>query len=344
MPVRKIHRLFLLGGSIFLFAVTGCNPDTKLTPAFKDYRGNGSGEEIEGVERHDPFATLRLVTNAPSLSIKAYTNFSTAWINAATVRVWVDGKEAKFFHLKSTGEETLELPLPGPGKHQVDLVEGTQMNEGEYSAHSFTSIRQVATPAGYHTRVVTPTKAAVGIVAFTDSRGLGGGYEDGSIYAWPVQLARGKGADVYLTGYCSLQAGAHLATLAGRKRITDEIAQRLHGYAHQRVYCQVGVNDYSYATYTPVQLQRYLRDWLTGLRKALPGAKVYLLTDGPKADESRNALGFTLPQYRDAEAAGAAGLTQVIDGNSLWTLADLQDGTHLSKTGDTKVAAKLSLL
>lgn len=181
-------------------------------------------------------------------------------------------------------------------------------------------------------------------MAFTDSRGLGGGVlrRGGSCLASTI----GQGATCRPLPQ-RLQLAAigcphwHAQSAGGPH---GGIVSRLQHYPRAVVWCQAGVNDYACGTYTPSQLTSFLRAWLTGLRQALPAARVYLETDGPKADESPNKLGFTLQQYRDAEAAGAQGLATVVPGSAMWTLADLQDGTHLSMAGDDHLLPKLQAI
>ena len=66
-------------------------------------------------------------------------------------------------------------------------------------------------------------------------------------------------------------------------------------------------------------------------------------TDVVRKDELANKLGFTLQDYRNAEAAAAAGLpyVQVQDGRPLTTVAQLPDGTHLSSEADIRFASEV---
>ena len=322
-----------------VLALVGCNTDTVLVPRSEQFVGNGLADErVAGLPRRDALAILNLITDAPRLGITLGSNFPAKYIEGARVTVLVQGKYLTTLEMKEPGKQRFDVKIPGStaGQSVVQLIEGTQVRESEQGPIGFTSVLQVATPKGFVTVVPARTKPAEGIVAFTDSRGVGGGYLQTGEYAWPRQLGKLRGAEVYLPGYCSLQLCAHIATAAGRDSLTAAIAKRLQAHQAQIVYVQAGVNDYAYATCSPAQLTEYYRRWLPQLREALPHARLFVETDGPKADEKPNALGFTLQQYREAEAAGAQGFASVVQGSGLWKLSDLADGTHLSQAGDTQ--------
>jgi hypothetical protein len=337
-----LHYLKTAAASFAAFLVTACSTDTILTPEPTQFVGNGRAEKIDGITRHDALASLPLLVDGPRLKITAVTTIPQKYIVAANLTVLVNGEYFTTLKFKSVGKETFKLALPGIGLRQIELIEGTQVKEGERGPLGFTTITQIATPKGFVTTIPVHQKAREGIVVFSDSHGVGGGVVDAGLWAWPKQLGRLRHADVFLTGYCSAQLGAHLDTQAKRDKMTREAVERLQGYEHQVYYVQAGFNDFAYATYTPAQLTEFYQLWLPQLRKALPNARIIVEIEGPVADEKARSLGFTLQQYREAEEAGAAGFAEVV--KNMWELSGVVDGTHLGEPAETDKAHKLNAI
>ncbi|TPG71997.1 SGNH/GDSL hydrolase family protein [Hymenobacter nivis] len=320
----------------------GCHRAPDVVPAAAQYYYNGTGQ-APSAARHDPLAAYLVQTPAATLDITAKTTYVDPFTVGASITASVDGRaDTTFALLASADEQHFLLRLPGSGPHEVELVEGAQIRPNEQGPVLFTSITGVSVPRGQALTVVPLRRTTEGIVVFGDSRTVGGAGTRTSRDAWPVQLRHLRRADVYVTGYASLQLGAHLGTAARQDSLTHEISQRLAPYTVKTLWLEAGVNDYLSATYSPDQLTAYYRQWLPKVRAAIPGVRVYLQTDLWKRGEQANKLGFSLPQYRVGEEAGASADAVVVDGRALADSTTLQDGVHQTAAGDAGIARKVN--
>ena len=126
--------------------------------------------------------------------------------------------------------------------------------------------------------------------------------------------------------------GANLATLIQQAAAST-------GATTVYVLFQYGRNDYSYygatASHTPTNVQTALQACIT----ALPAAYIKVVsTPIPQATETANGGGFTLPNYRTAEAAVTGTNLTILAGTSYGIVAgtDLYDGVHLNVGGVAK--------
>lgn len=331
-----------------LMALTACHEQAVIAPQPKWYYYNEREEVVGNLTRHDAFATYVVKTAAPELTIRAATNLQPPFLSLlAQVTALVDGQPWRTFHLNAA-EQEFKLRLDSvPGPHVVRLVEGSQIRAYEKGSVGFTSITGLSVGQGYRLDSIAEGFSA-GLVVWGDSRTVGGGDEIPGQQAWPVLLRpRLPSTEIFTPGYGSLTLGVHIDTAAGRAALVEEIVRCLRPYAQQTVWLEAGVNDYLTAGYTPSQLSTYYHTLLPALHAALPRAQIILQTDVAAGTETANKAGYTLPQYRQGEAAGGAGFgyVQIVDGLQLGTTADLSpDNIHLSAAGEMRFAERAAKL
>ena len=336
------HRFHLFAFLSFLL-LSCCHSQPAVIPVTELYHYNGNNQLLGGLSRHDALAAYVVSTTANKLTIRAQTTYVEPFAVGASITAFVDGKaDTTFALLSGPAEQDFDLLLTGVKNHQVELVEGAQIRPNERGVCLFTTITGLS---ANNTLQVSPLRRTTeGIVVFGDSRTVGGAGNKPSRDAWPVQLRHLRGADVYATGYASLQLGAHIGTAARQDSLTQEISKRLAPYVLKTLWIEAGVNDYLNATYSPTQLTHYYQQWLPKLRQAVPGIRIFVQTDLTKKGEGINKAGFTLPQYRVAEAAGGDAQAVVVDGRTLADSTTLQDGVHQSAIGDAGIAHKVNAL
>jgi hypothetical protein len=322
--------------------VTSCHSRPDLVPQAAQYRYNGSNYTFDGVTRHDPLAAFVFKTAAREVEISAKTDCPAPYIVGSTITASIDGKsDTTFALIASKQAQYFTLPLPG-GEHEIELVEGAQIKPEANHERYFTSITGLSVPKGSTITVLPIPYAQEGIVVFGDSRTVGGAGNHTSKTAWPLLIRHLRGADVFTIGYGSMRVGDHLHSPTKQDSLIREISARLTPYKKKVVWVEAGVVDYASADYTPMQLKTYYQQWLPKLKQAIPGVRVFVQTDIWKKGEGTNRAGFTLPQYRAGEQAGAEGLATVIDGRMLADSTTLQDGVHQSALGDAGIAKKVN--
>ena len=107
------------------------------------------------------------------------------------------------------------------------------------------------------------------------------------------------------------------------------------------IWIALGTNDYGINLQIPSAVQTQVAVVLKMIRKALPNAIIYVQTPLIRSTETANALGYTLATYRTAISSGVtdSGVTATtVNGSTMLTVGDLQDGVHPSSLGHVKWA------
>ena len=107
------------------------------------------------------------------------------------------------------------------------------------------------------------------------------------------------------------------------------------------IWIALGTNDYGVNLQIPSAVQTQVAVVLKMIRKALPNAFIYVQTPLIRSTETANALGYTLANYRTAISSGVtdSGVTATtVNGSTMLTTGDLQDGVHPSSAGHVKWA------
>lgn len=175
-------------------------------------------------------------------------------------------------------------------------------------------------------------------------------YGDSIVAGYYAALGYGPWARMLRAGSCRplLRAtgGAALhfdgPDAATRQAWVDSLATV--GLTFSQIYIEIGYNDYAGAYWAnAAAFSAALHDLLVKLRAAYPSTPIVVQTLIPTTTLT-NAHGETAADYRTAQTMAAAGVSNVsvIDGTTLCSLDDLQDGIHPTTAGAAVLATNIT--
>ncbi|MFF0499783.1 SGNH/GDSL hydrolase family protein [Nocardia aobensis] len=171
-------------------------------------------------------------------------------------------------------------------------------------------------------------------LAYGDSITQGWSVSDPAL-AYPAIVARRHGLEAWNLGF----AGAARGEIAA--------AQYLATVEAEVISLAFGTNNWSVLPTGAGHMAALVRDFVTAVRAGHPRTPLLILSPivRPEAEQSRNAVGATLAELRDAVEAAArqlhesAGPIRLVPGRDLVGPVDLVDGIHPGDAGHHAIAA-----
>ena len=268
-------------------------------------------------------------TEAKSVIVDVYNTTPDGLNDSADISI-EDGSGIHTYKLES-GESTIIHSLP-VGLKQVTITCGGQSwRNGEMMGVFINKI----TFNGSAVQVTPPGKR---IVVYGDSLAAGGSVDNPSAEAWPVLLRRHYPVIVDAYGYRALYNDA--STPAKRSEFTSKISSWMPDY----IWLAIGLNDHIFGHWSAQEFGKAYAATLDTIHASNPQALVFAQSPILQANESPNALGNKLEDYRQqittACLAREAWCVFVDGKNSVFPQPDEldKDGVHLTTESSAKYA------
>lgn len=277
-------------------------------------------------------------------SFEAKSSFDGQYISTTGITVFVNNAWFGFYPLSQAGmNQAFTVSGLPDGKNLLEFAEGYSYRGNEVGTVRVTNLTKVTFPDGSKVESVTRSAATEALSDVGNSRAGAGGLADGPRYGFLRRYGRLRSAAVYLTGYSSLQMGAHVMGATAQQLLVDEAVARLSGATTQRyIIGPDSENDWASGKYSPAQLDTAYRQLIPKLQSALPNILTYVATTFSQKSGfgGANTLGFTQQDYYNMEKGIAASFNncRTLDFMAAGlTPADFADESHLGSTGEDKL-------
>lgn len=279
-------------------------------------------------------------TDAASVTVVGHTTIYNSYPQYAHLGVYVDGVAQAPLSFAANGTGSFSLSLGDCSiLHTVELVAGAQSQPEAAVIGSY--INSVTYPHGASFTVLTPS-VGQRILVYGDSISVGANATNPETEGY-VPLLR------HAYDYCVMLEGwgyRSLHTDTNSVELCNAFVSRVAAYAPAVIWLAIGTNDYGLNRWDAASFGNAYTHLVDDLHVALPDTPIICQTPLIRSDESANASGSTLNDYRDQISAicGTRSWATLVDGKSILTTVDLADGVHPSTEGHAKYAASIAAL
>lgn len=319
---------FVITGSL---AAASTSPSDILSIRNNLLADNGYSAYIGPHYDSSAFSRQLVSTDATAVTVFFYVDTDLFLLAASHGRigVWVDTTYETILPTQA-GWNVGTVSL-APGTKTVQLVNGARVrfNPGETTqgAHLLSALFTGGTFASR----VSPTSPAARIVAYGDSVVTCASADPNITNGWLMKLRQLHGDSVMAESWYGRGLRDDGEDASARAAFVSRIA----GYAPTTILLAVGQNDYGVDKWAADDFEVGYADLLDKLHAALPSTAIYAITPTVRTDESANAFGDTLGDYRTAISNACVGRAwaTLVDGTAFYTTAVLVDGIHPNTTG-----------
>lgn len=273
-----------------------------------------------------PFAQVVFDTSATEFEVVSYSNIASQYLDAAEIGVYVDGVFSQTIQQSGDGVNINRFTLSA-GAKRVSIVNGAQSHLSPIEGTFVNSINANAVMTQVFPTVTNR------IYIYGDSIAVGANCVYSQENAWAMQLRRYRGTDstmVDAQGYRSLYDDARDGT--ARAAFVAKVVS-----ANPTIlWIAIGTNDHGLQTSSAADFGSDYAALLDALHTALPSLVIYCQTPIVRSDESANSYGNTLGDYRSQISTAVStrtGYCTLVDGTTLVSSGDLDDGTHPTDAG-----------
>ncbi|TPG66059.1 Ig-like domain-containing protein [Hymenobacter nivis] len=275
----------------------GGSGPTVLSPAEANwFYSQGTYRTYNGVNYPAGLAVLKVLTNAAQLVLRAASNYPD---NNGSISVRQGATLIGTYPITAqAGQDfTVAVPNPGSGTAVEIAVNNSQRGNEAGDVYSAT-VLSVTVPAGATGSLLARTQA--GVVVFDDADSLGVGYgASAPAFTSTAGLLRSAGQDINEANYGSAR-GAVQYSLGNWNAKKAQLHAALDGASTPKYLMRLMVNDYLSNTLNPTDFKALLLAHMGRVHAEFPTLRMGLETATAIQNEAANALGFTLPQYRQA--------------------------------------------
>lgn len=317
--------------------MSGLEPAT-LTPTML-----ANSNDLETVDSHkvsSPFGRIILTTEAETFRVDCYSDLNIS--NLRLIGVWVDGSFVGNLTPDGNGAQSLAVLLGSSGgsSRTIEIVSGPTSRSAAPVKGSWPITVTASKPITQIFDTATPR-----LVIYGDSISVGDGAESAAQEdAYPVLVRESYSGSVSVEawGFRGIYTDGRNST------VIDAFVTTIGEYNPDILYMHIGTNDYGIELCSAADFETYYGDVLDALNAAYSSLVIYCQTPLVRSDETANTFGDTLDDYRTAISNAVSTRTSfatLVDGSSIITTDDLDDGTHPNSTGHSKIATSiLSLL
>lgn len=232
----------------------------------------------------------------------------------------------------ANGTKTIQLP---DGTKTIELINSAP------SKPSGTVIGTYIKSIGYNKNItlVNPVNYSRKIVFLGDSITVGANATIASVNGY-VGLIRSENQDKNIItegyGYASL-----------KDYNTSDLVTRLQSSGITDLYIALGTNDYGLNKWAVIaDFQTAYSNFLIAINTALPTCRIIVQTPLSRTTETANGSGLTLAQFRTAitNACSGKSYVQLVNGTTLLTTSDLDDGVHPTTAGHAILATNIKAI
>lgn len=270
------------------------------------------------------FSTSTWDTAATSVDVDYVSTIFATYPGFASIAVYVDGVFNSSTNCPS-GAGTLTIALP-PGAKRVQILNGAQ-------SFTTTVIGTWITNATFNAAATPVAPVKSGVVVYGDSITIGQDSSPVGQNAWAMLVRAAKTDHQF-----SLEAWGTRSLFddASSAFFQDQLVARLKEFNPSVIWLAIGTNDYGLNKWAASAFGTAYAAVLDKLHAAMPSAVIYAQTQLLRSDESANASGSTLGDYRTQISTAVSTRTAyatLVDGTAIMTTASLVDGVHPSTAG-----------
>lgn len=325
--------------TVYSNTVTITTNEVVLTYALQQADLWDNGYDNISAPRQSDMSRFVFTTDAASFVVTGATTMYDSYPQFSHLGVRIDGVNQSSLVFTANGTQSFTVPLGIAGTTRtVEIIAGIQSNPGGTVLGSF--IDSVAYGVTHTFSVQTPTVQVNRLLVYGDSISSGGNATNPEIAAYVPLLRNTYGHSVMLEGwgYRSLYDDVNTPGLR------NAFVSRLAGYSPSIIWLAIGTNDYGFSKWSATNFGTAYAETLDALHAALPSTKIVCQTPLVRNSEFVNGLGNTLADYRNqiSTVCGSRLFTTFINGTSILTTSDLDDGVHPSTAGHAKYALKIN--
>ena len=279
------------------------------------------------------YGSVELTTTATALDVTAFNNIYATFPNYAEIAIYVDDVFSQKLEHVATGRRMDRVTL-GAGSKTVRIVAGLQSRPNLANPVIGTFLTHVAGNAAITQTFPAPTDR---ILVIADSIGVGANSLTPNTDGWALKLRAlrsVKSTVLEAYGFRSLWDDCQNST----KRAA--LVARITELAPAKLYIALGINDYGLSKWSATDFGAAYAALLDDLHVALPSLVVWCQTPIVRGVETQITVGYgTLSDYRsqiNAVAASRSSYCATVDGTSILTTGDLDDGVHPTTAGHVK--------
>ncbi len=335
--VKRIALLLALAGALTL---PGTARSSTYTFAASDLWDNGY--DNVATPRQSTFARLVFTTDAGAITVRGTTTLHDSYPAWAQLGLVIDGVQQAPLHFTANGPRGFSVTLGSAGiTRTIGVIAGVESNPAGPGAGTVIGsfIDSVNYPITSFLEVQPPTMAQR-ILIYGDSITEGANAATPVYQGYAALLRTTYGLHVALEswGYRALNDDA--ASVEGR----DAFVAQLASYSPTVIVLAIGTNDYGLSRWSAPSFGAAYGATLDAIHAVLPAATVVCVTPIVRSNESANSYGSTLSDYRaeiESVCDSRPDYTEWIDGRSILSTSDLDDGVHPTTAGQQKYAAYL---
>jgi lysophospholipase L1-like esterase len=319
-----------------------------FAPTFGTVSLNTLGTTYASGPTYSAFARQYVDTTAPSIKATVFStiryNFNTPGSpsplseNEAAIVVLLNGSFLTYLTPSQSGvAEEFTVSLPGTGLKHVCFVHASTSRANDAGDIEGTMLRQLSVSAPYTIAPVAPPRKSWRIATLTDSIGVGIGSDVAAREGVVPLLMQRYGSDVEIwttESYGSKRAGL---TATHIPALLSQLHTVFDGSTNQRLYIELGANDYFSGAYSPAQVAAALSSICDAARQEFPNLLITLANMLLTTAGDNSAYNAAVEGVR----SGRLTFLDIADLRSQIPLNLLVDGVHPNNDGQVIMAGVL---